>query len=83
MAEILKDAVKHNWGFWILAGIAAALLTISFFLPPSGEIHPSVIAATGEIFLFASLWTVVKAIDNGHSAKITKGDATIEVKKED
>lgn len=83
MGEVIKQAVKGNNGFWILAGIAAALLVVSFILPPSGQIHPSVIAGTGEIFLFASLWTVVKAIDNGHSAKITKGDATIEVKKED
>ena len=83
MAEILKDAVRHNWGFWILAGIAAALLVASFLLPPSGQIHPSVIAGAGEIFAFTALWTVVRAIDKGHSAKIQKGDTSLEVKKED
>ena len=82
MPEILKDAVKHNWGFWILAGIAAALLVTSFLLPPSGQIHPSVIAGTGEIFAFTALWTIVRAIDRGHTAKIQKGDTSLEVKKE-
>ena len=83
MAEILKDAVKHNWGFWILAGIATALLVASFLLPPSGQIHPSVIAGAGEIFAFASLWTVIHAIDRGNSAKVSKGDVSVEIKKED
>ena len=83
MGKVLRDAIRHNVGFWFFAIIAAGLLITSFLLPPQGEIHPSVIAAAGEAFAFAALWTVVKAIDRGHSAKITKGDTSLEVKKED
>lgn len=83
MGKVLKDAIVGNHWFAIFSTVAILLVGISFILPPAGAVEPSALAGAGEIFLFASLWTVVKAIDNGHSAKITKGDATIEVKKED
>lgn len=82
MDELKKAIVGNHW-FAVFSIVAVLLIVISFFLPPQGTVDPSVLGAAGELFLFAALWTVIHAIDNGHSAKITKGDATIEVKKED
>ena len=83
MPEILKNAVKGNHWFAVFSIVAVLLIVISFFLPPMGAIDPSVLAAAGELFLFAALWTVIHAIDRGNSAKLSKGDVSLEVKKED
>ena len=38
---------------YVIAGFGLALITLALFLPPLGEIHPSVVAAFGEILTFA------------------------------
>lgn len=40
---------------------------------------PSVLAAVGELFAFAALGTVIKAIDKGSSASVKKGDVEIKI----
>lgn len=52
----MSNKEKESLQFWMavvitLAGIV--LLFCSFFAPPKGEIHPSVLAAIGEVFTFA------------------------------
>lgn len=40
---------------WVAIGltiVGVALLVISLYIPPQGEIHPSVLAASGEVFTF-------------------------------
>lgn len=75
----MKDYFKNNYWFYILSGIAVLLIIASFICPPTGIIDSSVLAATGEIFAFAALGTVIKAIDKGIDAKLSKGDTTLEV----
>lgn len=82
-AKIIRDAVHGNWWFYTLAGIAILLIIASFIVPPLGYLEPTVLAGVGEIFAFAALGTVIKAIDQGRTASITHGNTTIEVKKED
>lgn len=55
------------------------MLLISFFLPPTGEVSSSSIAATGVLFAFAALWTVIKALDKGIDAKMTYKDTSLEI----
>ena len=38
---------------YAIALFGLALITTALFLPPTGEIHPSVLAAFGEILTFA------------------------------
>ena len=38
---------------YVIAGFGLGLITLALFLPPVGEIHPSVVAAFGEILTFA------------------------------
>ena len=69
----------HNIAFFVLAGIAVALLVASFLVPPTGVIDGSVLAATGEIFAFAALGTVIKAIDRGVDATVSHKDTSITI----
>ena len=83
MGKVLKDAIVGNHWFAVFSIVAILLIGISFILPPMGSVEPSALAGAGELFLFASLWTVIHSIDRGHSAKLSKGDVSLEVKKED
>ena len=70
--------MKDIW-FYILTGISIVLLFISFFCPPTGVIDSSVLTGIGEIFAFAALGTVLKAINKGIDAELTKGDTNIKI----
>lgn len=82
MGKILKEATIRNGWFWIFATISIAMIIISFIIPPTGVVDSSVLAATGELFAFASLATVIHAIDKGMNAKVRKGETEIEVNNE-
>lgn len=75
----IQKAVHHNVWFWTLTGIAIAMLCVSMILPPTGEIHPSVIKGVGWVFAFAALGTLIKAMDMGVNATVRKGDASLTV----
>lgn len=79
MAEFVKKYISNNTWFYIFSVVAMGLLIASFIVPPTGVIDPSVLAATGEIFAFAALGAVVKAIDKGVDAKVQKGNTTLTV----
>lgn len=87
MAEIIKNAVRHNWIFWICLITSIFLIVTSFFIPPLSVIDGSVLAAVGELFGFAALGNIVAAIEKGLDAKIQHNNTTIEIgdfnKKED
>lgn len=69
----------HNAWFLFFSIIAVGLIITSFFIPPTGVIDGSVLAATGEIFAFAALGTVIKAIDKGVDAQVQHNNTTITV----
>ena len=71
--------MAHNLWFLIFSIVAVGLLIASFIVPPTGVIDPSVLAATGELFAFAALGTVIKAIDKGVDAKVQRGNTTLVV----
>ena len=82
MKEFFNRYIHYNIPFYVLAGISALMLIISWIMPPPWEVHSSVITAVAELFAFAALWTVIIAIENGGTAKITKGDVNLEIKQE-
>ena len=73
-----KYLLKNAW-FHILTAIAIGLLIASFIVPPTGEISPSVLQGVAEIFAFASLGAVIKAIDRGGATKIKHKDTEVEI----
>lgn len=75
--------ILHSASFWVFSIISIALIIASFIVPPTGIIHPSVLTATGELFAFASLGAVYKALDKGVDAKIEHGDTKITIDNND
>ena len=74
--------LKYNTPFFILGGIALVLLIISWIAPPPMQVHESVLQAVAEIFGFASLWTIVIAVEKGTGASLRKGDVEVEIKED-
>ena len=71
---------KHYiWAFAISLTISIGLIVTSFFIPPMGEIAPSVLQAVGELFLWPSLAFAAKAVEEGKNARIQRGKTTVEV----
>lgn len=77
--KFFNSYIVHNLWFYIFSVVAVGLLIASFIVPPTGVIDPSVLAATGEIFAFAALGAVIKAIDKGVDAKVQRGNTTLVV----
>lgn len=77
----MKDLFVNHYvlAFFITLIVSIGLIITSFIIPPKGVVDPSVLAATGEIFLWPALAFAAKAIDEGKNAKITKGDTTLEI----
>lgn len=79
MKNFWKSYLLHNLWFHVLTFIAIALIVASWFVPPMAVIDGSVLAATGEIFAFAALGTVIKAIDRGQRATISHGTTSMTI----
>lgn len=73
----IKTAISRNYWFYLLTALAIILIVASWMVPPTGQIDGSVLAAIGEIFAFAALGTVIKAIDNGMDAKVSHGNTSV------
>lgn len=79
MKEIIKETLLHNLWFYVFSAIAIAMLIAAFLCPPLAVIDASVLYATAEIFAFAALGTVIKAIDKGIDARLKHGNTSIQV----
>lgn len=77
--EAVKECVLHNGWFIFFSLVAIGLIIGSFFVPPMGVIDGSVLAAVGEIFAFAALGTVIKAIDKGVDAQVQHNNTTLTI----
>ena len=73
----------NKTAFWLCFGISVFLLITAFFTPPTAEISPSILGAVSELFAFASLGTVIAAIDKGVDAKIRKGETELSIENPD
>ncbi len=63
--------------------ISVCLLIAGFLLPPMGVIDGSVLTAVGELLLFPVIVYGFRAIELGMEVKFTKGDASVEIHKDD
>lgn len=77
--DAVRNCVLHNGWFKFFSIVAVGLIIASFIVPPMGVVEPSVLAAVGELFGFAALGTVIKAIDKGVDAQIQHNNTSITV----
>lgn len=60
--------------------ISVGLMVAGFCVPPTGVIDGSVLKGCGILFLFAALIVGGHAIELGYDLKVSKGDASVELK---
>lgn len=77
--KTIWDNVKKDFFFWFFSLISVILLVVGLLCPPPGEIHNSVLIAVSELFGFASLGVVLRAIEKGTKAKVKHGDTELEI----
>ena len=84
MKKFFKNFTKSNKiAFWVCLTISVTLLTVSFLLPPKGQIDPSVLRGVGEIFAFAVLYVVIEALQRGTDVTLHKDNIDILLKNPD
>ena len=69
--------------FAICFFVSVGLIVGGFLVPPMGIIDGSVLTAIGELLLFPTLLYGFRAVELGLTIKFQKGDATIEISKDD
>ena len=83
MAEAIKKAILGDVVFWVCLMVTLVLMLLGFYLPPMGEISPSVLQAVGWLFGFAALAKLCDtgnmAVKAGYDAKVEHGDTKIEI----
>lgn len=82
MKNFFNSYLKDNLPFWVFGIIAIILLAVSFLLPPTGSIDPTVLEGVAELFAFASLGAVYKAINKGTVATVQHGQTTVTIGKD-
>lgn len=68
--------------FYITLAVSIGLIVGGFFVPPLGVIDGSVITSVGLLLMFAviaQIPDILKAVREGKSIKLQKGDFTAEV----
>lgn len=81
MSKFFKNVKKLP--FWVCLSSSIILLVVSFIMPPTGEIDPSVLKAVGEIFAFATLYVVLEGLHRGSDVSISKGDVNLKIENPD
>lgn len=76
--------LNTHWiiAFWITLCVSLGLIIGGFFVPPRGIIDGSILTSIGIIFLWPSLATLTKAIENGRVAKLNFGHNSVSIGKD-
>ena len=75
----IKMCIVGNFWFHVFSTFTLIMLTAAFLCPPLAVIDSSILYAASEVLALAALWTVVKAMDDGHTAKFTHKDTTLTI----
>ncbi len=81
MKALYHNLNKTAFGTCLIFSIL--LLTVSFIVPPTGVISPSVLTGVGEVFGFAALGVVIIAIEKGSDITLNRGDINLTLNNPD
>ena len=79
----MKQGHKKTIPFWICLIVTIGLLIGGFFTPPMGVIDGSVLTAAGLLLAFGTLAQIPIIIEVAGYAKISRGDTTIEISRDE
>ena len=79
MGEVLRKATEGNTAFWICLVISILLIVGGAITPPPFVVDSSIFFATGQLFAFAGLWTLNRAIDKGVDARVKHNETEIQI----
>lgn len=83
MKKFYKNYLENNLFFWLFSGIGVLLIIIAFFIPPTAQIHQSVLYAVAEIDGLIAIGAVLKSIDKGRSASIKHNGTELTINKDE
>lgn len=78
-----KQYHADKYIFWFCLVLAAALFIGSFFCPPMGEIHPSVLKAGGILSLMQAIGIVGQNLANGKDVTFSHGETEVTIKDDE
>lgn len=77
--RIFTARKQYIIAFWSTLTIAIGLMLGGFFTPPRAEIDGSILEGVGLLFLWPALSFGNKALEEGKTAKIQRGETTISI----
>ena len=72
-----KKLSAYRYIFWTCLISVLVLLSVSFMLPPTGEIHPSVLQGAAIVMCFSVIGIIPECMRLGKEVKVTKGDLSV------
>ena len=86
LSERIKKATIGEWINFVCFVVSVVLAVVGFVLPPTGEIDNTVLICIGELGFFSTLTKIpdfIKALKNGASIEIGRGDTHIKIEGEE
>lgn len=79
--SVTKTIIKHEDRaiFYVCLTVAIVLLLVSFFIPPTGVIDPSVLKAAAILLGFAALGIVGKNLSDGKDVTFSHGETEVTI----
>ena len=84
--ERIRRASIGEWINFVCFVVSVVLVVVGFIVPPTGVIDSSVLIAVGELGFFSTITKIpdfIKALKNGASLEIEKGDTHIKIEGEE
>lgn len=81
MLTNLFELIIKNIYFWCFSLTSLILIIVSFIIPPTGQIDPSVLQGVAELFAFAALGAVFKTIDSSKEVNIKHNNTDVTISK--
>lgn len=77
LRQEVKKLTAYRYIFWTCLISVLVLLSVSFMLPPTGEIHPTVLQGAAIVMCFSVIGIIPECLRLGKEVKVTKGDLSV------